>query len=232
MNKTFTEFSSYRKYFLTAIRKILAESPPHALDEAAFPAYAHPNFLINLLFWLRLRIVMRHIEKRAPYDAAVDYGCGSGVLLPFLAMFSTKVVGVDINLEPFEKVAKYIKFPANIEVKNLNGVNLRSFPQESFDLITALDVLEHVYDLEETLDQLMDLLKPHGRMVVSLPTENLFYKIGRRLAGSNFTGDYHVRKISDIENICKTKGKVVKIANIFPVFSLFKIFYLEKVQRG
>jgi 2-polyprenyl-3-methyl-5-hydroxy-6-metoxy-1,4-benzoquinol methylase len=231
MKKISSEFPAYKKEYLSAIRKVLSESSPHVLDEAAFPAYAHPNPIINTLFWLRLRYVMKNIEKTAPYDAVLDFGCGSGVLLPFLAKVSKKVVGVDINLEPLEKVTKYIQFPVNIGTVNLNQVDLASFPQESFNLITALDVLEHVNNLEDTLDQLMGLLKPNGRLVISLPTENIFYKIGRRLAGRNFTGDYHIVKISDIEKTCRQKGNIAEIANLFPVFSFFKIFSLEK-RRG
>lgn len=227
MNKA--DFLAYKNQYLSAISKVLKESTPHSLDEAAFPAYSHPNPWINDLFWMRLRIVMETVDRRGPYQTVLDYGCGSGVLLPFLANRSAKAYGVDINLEPFQKMQQVAVFPENITVLNLNACDLRDFPQASFDLVTALDVFEHVENLDETLDQLLALLKPNGKIVVSLPTENILYKIGRQLAGKEFTGDYHIRKISEIEQVCRQKGKVEKIANLPPVFTLFKIFSIEKL---
>ena len=78
------DFNAYKSKFRTAIRKVLSESELGRLDEAAFPAYSHPNPFINWLFWQRLRKTMEYIEGSAPYQRVLDFGCGSGVLLPFL----------------------------------------------------------------------------------------------------------------------------------------------------
>ncbi|HEY3475155.1 MAG TPA: hypothetical protein VGK56_11135, partial [Anaerolineales bacterium] len=63
-----SEFQEYKARYRSAIRKVLAEAERGRLDEAGFPAYAHPNPLINWLFWQRLRAAMNYIEENAPYE--------------------------------------------------------------------------------------------------------------------------------------------------------------------
>ena len=102
--------------------------------------------------------------------------------------------------------------------------------QLSFDAIIALDVLEHVDDLTDILQQFRRLLKPGGIVVISGPTENGLYKLGRRIAGKRFTGDYHVSNIGRIEQECRRIGLVNKIATIYPMLPLFKVFSLQFPQ--
>ena len=92
-----SEFNTYKSEFRTVIQKVLAESEQGRLDEAAFPAYSHRNPLVNWLFWQRRRKVMDYVEADAPYTHSLDFGCGSGVMLPFLCGISTRVTAMDIQ---------------------------------------------------------------------------------------------------------------------------------------
>ena len=49
-----SDFHAYKVRFQNAIRKVMESAPQRSLDEAGFPAYSHPNSLINWLFWQRL----------------------------------------------------------------------------------------------------------------------------------------------------------------------------------
>ncbi len=147
-----TKFNAYKSGFRAAIRKVLSESESGRLDEAAFPAYSHPNPFINWLFWQRLRKTIDHIERAAPYQRVLDFGCGSGVLLPFLSSIAGNVIALDIDLIPFERMKAHIDFLPNIEVRDTRSFPLDQLPTASFDIITALDVLEHVDDLSGTLN--------------------------------------------------------------------------------
>jgi len=221
--KTF-EFNAYKTEFRAVIRKVLAESEQGRFDEAGFPAYSHQNLLINWLFWQRLHKVMNYLERDMPYEHILDFGCGSGVMLPFLCGISTRVTAMDIDLLPLERINLQKAFPANLEILNANDVKLTDLLRASFDVIVATDVLEHVDDLPGTLSAMIALLKPKGQFIISGPTENIFYKIGRALAGPEYSGDYHERGILEVRDLLAKQMKIIHIATLYWPVPLFEVF--------
>jgi 2-polyprenyl-3-methyl-5-hydroxy-6-metoxy-1,4-benzoquinol methylase len=223
-----SEFQNYKTRYRSAIRKVLEEAECGRFDESGFPAYSHPNRLINWLFWQRLPTAMSFIEKNAPYQNVLDFGCGSGVMLPFLAQQGAQITAIDIDLLPLECVKKHIPLPRNVQILDANQTALSQLRPNSFDLINALDVLEHVDDLPGTLRDLLNLLKPGGRLVVSGPTENRFYQIGRKLAGPEYSGDYHKRSIVDIRRELTRLTRIRQIASLYWPVSLFEVFVAQR----
>lgn len=223
-----SEFNAYKSNFRSTFRKVLASAPARSLDEAAFPAYTHTNPLINWLFWERLRKTMEYIQRHAPYQRTLDFGCGSGVMLPFLCGVSQHVRALDVDLAPFKRMQAHLEFPANLEIQDARKVKLEDWPVGEFDLITALDVLEHVVDLEPTLTSLLRLLRPGGCFVISGPTENIFYRIGRRLSGPEYTGSYHERGILEVRRQLASRAQVEHIASLYWPMPLFEIFAARK----
>jgi len=219
-----SDFNAYKTDFRAVIRLVLAESEQGRLDEAGFPAYSHRNLLINWLFWQRLHKVMNYVEADAPYGHVLDFGCGSGVMLPFLCEISTRVTAMDIDLHPFNQVSRQRAFPANLQVHDARQVTLKDLPKASFDLIVATDVLEHVADLPGTLTDMGALLKPGAQIVISGPTENIFYKLGRALAGPEYSGDYHERGILEVRDLLAEQMQITQIATLYWPVPLFEIF--------
>ena len=218
------EFQAYKTRYRSAIRNVLKDAERGRLDEAGFPAYSHRNPLINWLFWQRLHTAMKYIENNAPYEKVLDFGCGSGVMLSFLSQHSQHVTAMDIDLVPLERVKKYIPLKENVLVLDANHAPVSQLTPKSFDLINALDVLEHVDDLPRTLSELLNLLKPGGQLVVSGPTENILYQIGRKLAGPEYSGDYHERGIGEIKRELARLARVRQIATLYWPVPLFEIF--------
>lgn len=217
-------FNAYKTRYRAAIRSVLADSEKGRLDEAGFSAYSHRNPLINWLFWKRLHIAMKYIERSAPYENILDFGCGSGVMLPFLSERSQHVVAFDVDLHPLEQVKQHIPLAANVQTLDANHTPISKLPQKSFDLINALDVLEHVDDLPQTLAQLLNLLKPNSQLLVSGPTENFLYQIGRKIAGPEYSGAYHERGIDEIKRELKRIARVEHIATLYQPIPLFEVF--------
>ena len=61
-------------------------------------------------------------------------------------------------------------------------------------------------------------------MVVSGPTENAFYQIGRKLAGPEFSGEYHERGTAEIKRELARLARVRQIATLYWPAPLFEIF--------
>jgi 2-polyprenyl-3-methyl-5-hydroxy-6-metoxy-1,4-benzoquinol methylase len=166
---------------------------PEDRDEMAIPSYLHSNPAMRWIAWRRLEIVaklLRESFKELRDDSGrtvLDFGCGTGVLFDEASQIADRVFGVDIVLEParllvdewgLDKVSLLDPETAKIQVS-----------LQSVDMIVAAEVLEHIDPIDDTLAFFRDRLKPTGKLLVSLPTENALYRFGRRLAG--FHGHYH-----------------------------------------
>ena len=223
------DFNVYKIRYRSAIRQVLAKSEKGRLDEAAFPAYSHRNPFINWLFWQRLRKVMEHIQRPTSYEHVLDFGCGSGVMLPFLSQISSQVTAIDVDLLPIERVQRHIPLAINVEIKDATKNKISDLPANSFDLIIALDVLEHVKDLPRTLNELLGLLKTDGQLIISGPTENILYRIGRKIAGPEYSGTYHERGIAEIKNELIRIARIEPIATLYWPIPLFEVFSAKKL---
>lgn len=217
------DFRSYRFRIRELFGRALAAAEPRRLDEATFPAYCHPNPLVGWLFWQRLRVVMELVERHGPCERALDFGCGGGAMLPFLARNARSVTGLDVDLAPFQAVRELLGLPASVEVRGSGAATLAELPPASFGIVLALDVLEHVDDLPAVLRELARLLQPGGLLVVSGPTENAFYRLGRRLAGPEYSGSYHVRGVAEVEAELRRVLPVETVARLYPPVVLFRV---------
>jgi hypothetical protein len=61
-------------------------------------------------------------------------------------------------------------------------------------------------------------------VIVSGPTENILYRIGRRLAGPEYSGAYHERGVAEIRELLSKHTTVRDIATLYRPIPLFEIF--------
>tara|TARA_B100000508_G_C11413448_1_gene254487 strand:+ start:157 stop:843 length:687 start_codon:yes stop_codon:yes gene_type:complete len=222
-------FQDTKTTFKKAFQEILAAGDSYEIGEAALPAYAHKNPFIDWLFWQRIKVSFQYAQQQQQGGNVLDFGCGSGILSYLLAKAGYNVTACDVEFSPLRLVQQKITFPENISFVE-GDILTQGFPKHSFDMIFALDVLEHIDDLEPYIAAFNELLTPNGLLVVSGPTENRLYKMGRKLAGKRFTGDYHVSNISNIkEAFRKTFPNISSKKLIFP-FILFEIFAVKKAD--
>lgn len=225
------EFALYKRTFVSSMRKILREKNSEILSEAAFPAYAHRNPLFSFPFWLRIRKICNYLEG-SRFGLTLDYGCGGGVMLPFLAGISERVIAADIYLEPVQNVLSFVSMPKNIDLLDLQKKCMADIKTNSIDLIMALDVLEHVEDLEETLRGIARVIVPNGKIIISGPTETPTYKLGRKLAGHEFSGKYHTRCIYEIRDVLEKFVHIERVSTIYYPLPLFKLYYSVSKTPG
>ena len=94
----------------------------------------------------------------------LDIGCGSGLMLNSLTEYGN-VSGMDASDEAIvfsRKIFKGIVKKGSLPYKV-------PYTQDSFDLITALDVIEHIDDDIEALRSIRLLMKSNGSLIVTVP---------------------------------------------------------------
>lgn len=108
----------------------------------------------------------------------LDIGCGFGLMSIFLGSFgAAEVFGVDLDTEKicgFKALLKFVGIEDGIIKAQLGDALISGYPDESFDVIIANDVLSHVRDLELFFKEVSRVLRPTGRLYIYDDNNNLF----------------------------------------------------------
>jgi SAM-dependent methyltransferase len=130
--------------------------------------YAEYSARENRHWWFigRRQILLRTIERWTTVrdGAVLDFGCGTGGMLPYLERFGT-VSAVDGD----EQAVAFCYQRGRVEVQHVPPGEPLPFADASFDLVTSFDVLEHVEDDLAALGELARVLRPGGRLAVTVP---------------------------------------------------------------
>ncbi len=113
----------------------------------------------------------------------LDIGCGAGLLCEPLARLGAQVVGVDpseTNIAVAKLHADRSHLLIDYRCTTVEEIN----PRERFDIVLAMEVVEHVADVGLFLDHCAALLKPASMMVVSTINRNWkSFALGHRRRG-------------------------------------------------
>lgn len=184
---------------VSLLREMAARLSAEDCAEMAIPSYLHKNPLLRNMAWWRVGLLAERLKRAARASGKrdlriVDFGCGSGVLFADAREVGSEIIGVDLVLE----AAKLL-----VERRGYKNVRLltpteaaESIEPGSVDIILAGEVLEHVEPVDDTLQLFRRWLRPQGQLLVTLPTENALYQLGRRIAG--FKGHYHHANAANI----------------------------------
>lgn len=105
--------------------------------------------------------------------AIVDVGCGGGVLAEAMARAGAQVVGLDLA-EELLRVAELHALEANVPVTYLREAAEQHAGSHAsaYDVVTCMEMLEHVPDPASTIAACAALAKPGGHVVVSTINRN------------------------------------------------------------
>ncbi|MCD4720406.1 MAG: class I SAM-dependent methyltransferase [Desulfobacula sp.] len=125
------------------------------------------------------------INKIVPIhgDKLLDIGCGNGAYTMHMASSFKSVEAIDIEPDRLKIFRQENKLD-NINIYNMSADEM-DFNDETFDAITAIEVVEHVNNLASVLNEVHRVLKKGGWFALTTPNrfwplEQHGYKIGHR----------------------------------------------------
>lgn len=116
----------------------------------------------------RINHIMRAIGD-VSNKCCLDVGCGGGYFTNEIHKQGGNVVGLDYA----EAAIQFgrTRYP-HLDLRVQSGLDLQNMEKQSYDLISLIDVIEHVHNQYELINLLTQLLKSGGRLVISTDAED------------------------------------------------------------
>ncbi|HYO99637.1 MAG TPA: class I SAM-dependent methyltransferase [Pyrinomonadaceae bacterium] len=122
----------------------------------------------------------------------LDVGCGRGEVVAAAQARGWEAEGCDLS-EDFVRYAREVN-GVRATAATLEGMN---YPDASFDVVTLVEVIEHLYDPAETVRELRRVVRPGGLVYISTPNEESVYQSLGNLY-------YKARGLDWVVNLCPT----------------------------
>jgi 2-polyprenyl-6-hydroxyphenyl methylase/3-demethylubiquinone-9 3-methyltransferase len=104
----------------------------------------------------------------------LDVGCGGGILAEALALRGARVVGTDLAPENIEAAAAHAATTKlAIDYRLIDAAALAETDRGTFDVVTCLELLEHVPEPARIVEACAMLVKPGGAVFFSTINRNL-----------------------------------------------------------
>lgn len=115
---------------------------------------------------------LRAMRDRAGSARMLDVGCGTGFILRLAADLFDQIDGVDITEEMMQRIPK---LGDHVKVQLAEAENL-PFADNTFDVVTAYSVFDHLVDYRVTLAEIRRVLKPSGIFYADLIPNKEFWQ--------------------------------------------------------
>ena len=120
---------------------------------------------------MRVKLVLKALNVLGPVHRILDVGCGDGSLSAMLARSSDQIAGIEVSMD-----ACRIARSRGVGVTRADVENYAfPFQPESFDVVVAGEVIEHMTDPDEFLQEVARVLKPHGYCILTTPNLASWY---------------------------------------------------------
>ena len=115
------------------------------------------------------------IDQLSPVaeKSLLDVGCGGGILCEAMAQRGAQVTGIDMGETPLQ-IARLHSLDSGVTVdyQQITAEQLAEQTPESYDVVTCMEMLEHVPDPSSIIKACMRLVKPGGDVYFSTINRN------------------------------------------------------------
>lgn len=176
-------------------REIVNNAAYDELAERWYEAQDDPIALLRNQHKVEMPFILDAIRKNIGYHAEIlDMGCGAGFLANDLAVAGHSVTGMDLSTSSL-KVAESRDHTHTVHYEQ-GDVYRVPHPNESFDVVAAMDLLEHVSDPQKVIAEATRVLRPGGLFFFNTFNKNplawLVVIKGMEWFVKNTPADYHV----------------------------------------
>jgi 2-polyprenyl-6-hydroxyphenyl methylase/3-demethylubiquinone-9 3-methyltransferase len=212
------------------------------LNEKWYEASDHPIALLRAENAIRTPWIIREIERRlAKKGTILDIGCGAGLLTNALAVERHQVFGIDLSKTSLDVAGRH-DATGRVTYEIANAYEI-PYPNQYFDAVCAMDVLEHVEKPARLIQEASRVLKPGGLFFFHTFNRNpLSYLViikGVEWCVRNVPKNMHVYSLfikpKELEKICQEESLSVKYwVGLRPKFltaSFFKMMLTRKVPH-
>lgn len=167
----------------------------------------------------------------------LDVGCGGGILADAMARKGAEVLGIDLATKAL-KVAQLHALEANtqgVQYREISAEALAAEQPNSFDVVTCMEMLEHVPDPSSVVRACAALVKPGGHVFFSTINRNakafLFAIVGAEYVLNLLPRGTHeyakLIKPSELASYCRTAGLVQQEARGMEYNPLTRHYWLS-----
>ena len=153
-------------------------------------------------------------------DRVLDLGCANGAHSIRASRVAASVLGVDVDAAQLTEARARTNEAEVSNVRFVRGdltdpATIQSLSERSFDVIMALDVLEHLNDRVVLLEQLRRLLAPGGRLLAAVPNRDTRYRrLLRRMGGFAYVDPDHKIEYTEAELVDEIARSGMQIAHM------------------
>jgi SAM-dependent methyltransferase len=167
--------------------------PNNDVDPLAF--YYKP--VVGRIFRARIDLGLGLLDRR--YDALLEIGYGSGLLLPTLSTVTNELFGLDLEPQP-EGLGTYLQSRGVRATLAQGDVRKMPFPDTRFDCVVAFSIFEHVKGeaLDAGLAEVARVLRPGGTFLIGCPAVHAAMSAAFAAIGFADIDHHHVSDLAAI----------------------------------